>query len=187
MTEITGIPTTAPIRTLADLAAVADERTLERAVARAERNGQVTVHELGSLVDQMQGRVGGPVLRAVVHRPGGTAFTRSEAEDRFLALIRETPIAPPRVNAVVLGQEVDFYWAAHGLVVEVDGYAYHGSRPRFVGDRRRDGRFAAHGIRVLRFTWDQIVHDERGTLVILAQVLARADGGGVNREGGKRS
>jgi very-short-patch-repair endonuclease len=170
---VDGIPVTAPARTLADLATVVDSRTLEQAVAGAERADLITRDELRTLVDRRRGRPGVALLRTVVCREGGAAFTRSEAEARLLALIRGTPLPTPQVNAVVLGREVDFFWAEAAVVVEVDGYAFHRSRHSFEGDRQRDALFAAHGIRVLRFTWDQIVHHERSTLATVAQVLAR--------------
>lgn len=173
VTTVDSVPVTAAARTLCDLAAVADSRTLERAVARAARNGLITSDEIDGLVEQRRGRLGGPLLRAVVQREGRPAFTRSEVEDSFLDLIRGTGLAPPRVNVVLHGREVDFLWEYEGVVVEIDGFAYHSSRRSFASDRRRDGRFMARGIRVLRFTWEQVVHEPKATLVTLAQALAQ--------------
>jgi len=45
------------------------------------------------------------------------------------------------------------------LIVEVDGFAYHSSRPAFERDRRRDARLQAAGFRVIRFTYLQIVNE----------------------------
>jgi very-short-patch-repair endonuclease len=89
------------------------------------------------------------VLRAYQPR----AFTRSEAERRFLSLCRRHGLPTPRANAVVEGYEVDFLWAEAGLAVEVDGAAFHHTRTAFHADRRRDRGLAAVGIQVVRVTW----------------------------------
>src|SRR5204863_5525897 len=44
----------------------------------------------------------------------------------------------------------------HGLVVELDGHAVHGTRTAFERDRARDRAFQAAGWRVIRVTWRQL-------------------------------
>mgnify|MGYP001829001057 FL=1 len=44
------------------------------------------------------------------------------------------------------------------VVVEFDGFEHHGSLRAFGEDRRRDRALAALGFRVLRFTYDEVVH-----------------------------
>lgn len=182
---VDGVPVTAPVRTIADLAGLATSRELERAVARAERQGLVSDGELKGLVARRRGRPGVRLLRAVVMRAGGAALTRSEAESRFLELVRGTGLDQPEVNRVVHGHEVDFYWPHSGIAVEIDGFAYHSSRHSFATDRRRDARlFSTAGVQVLRFTWEQIVQEPKATLVTLARALDRGPGrGGVVRDG----
>ena len=80
----------------------------------------------------------------------GNTLTRSELEERFLLFCAEHGIVSPRVNALVAGLEVDFYWPRLKLVVEVDGSAFHRTRAAFERDRRRDTRLATAGVRVLR-------------------------------------
>jgi hypothetical protein len=53
-------------------------------------------------------------------------LTRSEFEDEFLAQIRQAGLPEPLSNYVLDAPdhgrgEPDFYWPAHGLVVETDG------------------------------------------------------------------
>jgi very-short-patch-repair endonuclease len=78
------------------------------------------------------------------------------------------------MNVLVYGHEVDCFWRGARLVIEVDGYAYHGSAHAFVRDRRRDSALAAAGIHVLRLSWHQIVDEPEKTLVQLALAIARA-------------
>jgi very-short-patch-repair endonuclease len=171
-TLLGGIPVTTPLRTLRDLSMVVGPRELERAAARAERQNLVRSDDLSSLVARHRGRPGAPVLRAVLGRGGVPVLTRSEAETRFLALVRGGRLPGPEANVMVRGYEVDFLWRAQGIAVEVDGFGFHSSRHRFERDRLRDAEMLAAGIRVMRVTWRQIVDEPSATLVRLAQALA---------------
>jgi very-short-patch-repair endonuclease len=71
----------------------------------------------------------------------------------------------------VNGIEVDLLWREQRLVVEVDGFAYHSGRAAFERDRVRDSRLVALGIRVVRVTWRQIVHEPSAVIAGLAQAL----------------
>lgn len=172
---VEGIPVTAPGRTLVDLAAVAAARDVERALARAEREQLVAGADLPALITRYGSRPGVRLLRAVACRAGGPAMTRSEAEERFLSLIREADLPVPEVNVPVGGYEVDFLWRGRGLAVEVDGYRFHASRPSFEHDRRRATRLAALGIHVIPLTWRQLVEERTATAVQLGQALLRAE------------
>jgi very-short-patch-repair endonuclease len=103
------------------------------------------------------------------------ALTRSQAEERFLELIRAADLPTPDVNTPLHGFEVDFLWREQRLVVEIDGYAYHSDRQAFEGDRSRDATLAAHGYRVIRVTWRQLRDAPTAVVARVAQALARAD------------
>jgi very-short-patch-repair endonuclease len=75
---------------------------------------------------------------------------------------------------MLAGYEVDFFWRLEQLVVEVDGFAYHGSRRKFEDDRRRDTWLAAQGVNVLRVTWQQVRKEPEVVIARLAQTLTRA-------------
>jgi very-short-patch-repair endonuclease len=75
------------------------------------------------------------------------------------------------VNARVGRFEVDFFWPAHRLVLEVDGFEHHGTPEAFQSDRRRDAALIAAGLRVVRVTWKQITEDPITTMVRLTQAL----------------
>ena len=175
ITKIEGVPVSTLSRTLLDLASVLSDRELEQAVARAER-GPVSRGELLDLMARSRNRVGMPRLRALLEHAGQLPLTRSEAEDRFLALVRTGELAPPEVNVTLAGYEVDFAWRDERIVVEVDGFAFHSSRSSFESDRRRDAKLAAHGFIVMRVTWRQLARKPEATLVRLAQALAVARG-----------
>ena len=169
-----GIPVTAPARTILDVAGVLGGSDLEHVVARAERDGLVDRKSLATLLQRFPGRPGTPALREILASAGGAALTRSEAEDQFRALAREARFPPPRVNVRAGPYELDFFWPEERLAVEIDGFRHHSSRPRFLGDRRKDAWLLARGITVLHLSWQQITEDRLATAVEVGRGLALA-------------
>ena len=100
-------------------------------------------------------------------------ITRSELEERFLALVAASDLPRPLVNASVAGYEVDFFWAERRLVVETDGAAFHRTAGAFEEDRRRDATLQIAGYRVVRFTWRQVVNDPGGVAATLKELCYR--------------
>lgn len=171
---VDGIPTTSPARTLLDLARAVGSRELEQAVARAEKARLASRAEVLSLIARHPKRGGYRSLRALVQDSVSLAVTRSEAEERFLALVRKARLPVPAVNVRVGGYEVDFFWRSERLVVEVDGFAFHSSRSQFERDHQKDVDLSARGFQVVRVTWRQIVAAPEATLARLAGTLAVA-------------
>jgi very-short-patch-repair endonuclease len=169
-----GLPLTAPARTLLDLAELIDPDALRRAVEEGQLRGLTRPAELRALLDRSPGRRGAGALAAVLAADAAPALTRSQAEERLLALLRAAELPPTAVNARLGGHEVDLLWAAQRLVVEVDGFAYHGGRAAFERDRLRDAELQAAGYRVVRVTWRQLVERPEALIARLAQALARS-------------
>jgi hypothetical protein len=63
---------------------------------------------LVTLTAARSGRPGAPSLRSLLEEETGPALTRSEAEERFLALIRKAQLLAPETNVFVGEYEVDF-------------------------------------------------------------------------------
>lgn len=173
VTRVDGIPITAPPRTLFDVASVVRGRELEQAVAQAERQGLTRRSELLSVISHHRRRPGVRAMRHMLEDDVEPVLARSEAEERFLALVRKTQLPRPKVNTWIGGHEVDFLWRLERLIVEVDGFAFHSSREKFEGDRRRDADLSAMGFHVLRVTWRQVTQQPEVVLVLVAQALAR--------------
>ena len=102
----------------------------------------------------------------------------SELEARFAELCRSAGLPEPR-RQVTLGHHapigrVDFLFADHGLVVELDGAVFHDDHLDHDRDRRRDNELAALGMRVLRVRWPDVVErpDEVAGLVRAALAAA---------------
>lgn len=164
-----GIQVTSVARTLLDVAGVASVRNAERVLAEALSRGLVREPALLTMLQQHPGLRGAGVLGALLD--AGPTHTRSEAEDRFLALMQEAGLPRPQVNVKVASYEVDFHWPAAALVVEVDGIRFHLSRAAFRKDRRRDAELIRTGLRVLRVTWDQLTDERVALAVLVAQAL----------------
>jgi Transcriptional regulator, AbiEi antitoxin len=126
-----GLPLTAPVRTIIDLAHVLPFRDLQRAYEGAQVQRLVRPSELRSALGRSPGRRGAPAIRALLDLDLKPAPTRSEAEARLLALLRAADLPPTDVNARIGRHEVDFLWRHQRLVVEVDGFAYHAHRAAF--------------------------------------------------------
>jgi very-short-patch-repair endonuclease len=141
------IPVTTPARTLRDLRAVLPREEWEAAADRARARGL-------------------PVTDLVDEAP-----TRSALERRFLQLCRRHRIPAPRVNVRVGSFVVDFLWEESQLIVEVDGYEFHGGRISFEADRARDAELTLHGFRVLRFTYGQVTGEPERIASTVRQLL----------------
>ena len=168
VTHRDGIPVTAPVRTLMDLAAQHARRPLERTLDAAARLRLVERQELEAIVAAQPGHHGAARLAVILadHQLGST-FTRSDLEERMFAICRQSRLPQPRTNTSVEG-EVDFLWPAERLVVETDGYASHGTREAFERDRDRDARLALAGYLVLRFSYRRITREPQVVASLLS-------------------
>jgi very-short-patch-repair endonuclease len=169
-----GLRVTSPARTLLDLAAVVTQDELDRATNEALVLRLTTTQELRSYLARRSSRRGARALTQVMRHE--VHVTRSELEQRMLALIRRIGLPPPKTNVHVLGHEVDFLWADARLIVETDGYAPHGTRRAFERDRSRDARLTAAGYRVLRFTWWQLLNEPEVVAARVAEALSAERG-----------
>ena len=148
-----GIRVTTPARTILDLAASLDRRSLERLLDRAELERLTDRPALEAAIDRWQGHHGvGALGRVLREHTAGTTVTKSQLEERMLALCRAHGLPRPLVNHPVEGIEVDFVFGDARLLVEADSWTHHRSRDAFERDRERDAIFARAGYRVLRFT-----------------------------------
>lgn len=105
-----------------------------------------------------------------VRRQCSSAPARSEGCCRLYA---PPPYLLRELNTRLGRFEVDFLWRAERLVVEVDGYAFHGGRAAFERDRRRDAELQAEGLRVMRVTWRQLVGEPDAVVARLTRALRR--------------
>jgi very-short-patch-repair endonuclease len=159
VTTVNAIPVTSVPRTLLDYARTANPHQLRTAIEAAERLELFDGDAIHALLDRSPGRAT-TKLRAVLKTMTGTIpWSRSELERAFLELVREAGLPEPQVNMSVLGYDTDFYWPAHRLIVETDGWGYHRTRAQFEEDRRRDTERMLQRIRTVRLTQRRIQHE----------------------------
>jgi very-short-patch-repair endonuclease len=168
-----GLPLTSPARTIIELAAYVSFDELDRLVAEARANRLVRPGELQAALDRAKYRRGVARMRAFLADETEPDFTRSKGERRLLDLLRQSRLPQPRSNRRAAGYEVDFLWEAEKLVVEFDGYRFHGHRRAFEHDRRKDVDLASAGYQVLRFTWRQLTEEPLVVIAAIARALGR--------------
>ena len=81
---------------------------------------------------------------------------------RVLIVQRGLPIPETQLVVRQAGRfigRVDFAWPDQRLIVETDGFAFHSDRASYRKDRRRGNALQLAGWVVLRFSWEDVVHD----------------------------
>jgi len=120
--------------TLLNIAAVESRRRLERACDESEVQRLFDLVAIEELLGRSGGCRGAGALRSMLEEHAiGTTLTRSELEERMLALCRAAGLPLPVVNEPVVGGSgrwhcVDFLWADRRVIVETDGHAFHSTR-----------------------------------------------------------
>jgi len=160
VTKRKGIPLTAPVRTLVDLAGRLGRGPLERAIREADKRDLADPDALRAALDDLRGQRGVGKLRAVLDRHT-FVLTDTELERLFVPIARRAGLLKPKTQCVVNGFQVDFYWPELGLVVETDGLRYHRTPAQQAADRVRDQAHTSAGLTPLRFTHAQVAY-ERG-------------------------
>ena len=171
---VEGLPVTSPARTLIDIALELDDQTFWWAVNEALVQEHVTERELRAAAAAARGRRGAPILAALLESLREPAITRSEAEKRFLALLRAAQLPTPRTNVPLHGYNADCYWPALGVVVEVQSHRFHSGRAAIERDARKCAKLTAAGLTVVYVTWRQMVEEPYAVVARVAQVLALA-------------
>jgi hypothetical protein len=152
-----GIPITTVHRTLLDLASTARPAELERALAQAMHLQLYDQRAIDDVIARSNGHRGTGALARATKRP--VQVTKSEWEDRMLRIVGGAGLPEPICNESLHVPDhgeckPDFYWPAHHLIVETDGWEAHRTLAAFRADRAKDAALTAAGYRVLRFTWD---------------------------------
>ena len=165
-----GIRVTSPARALLDSAPLMNAKSLTRAVNEARRAKLASLEALGDVVARFPLHPGAPLLAphaGVRHEP-----TRSVLEDDFLEFCRHYGLPTPQVNVVVAGYEVDTYFEAERLIVELDSWGFHSDRHSFQNDRERDATTLALGIATVRITWERFTATPATEAARLRSILA---------------
>jgi very-short-patch-repair endonuclease len=155
-----GIPCTNILRTIIDLGAV-DPGGLHGAVGHAITTNLASLGALDAAVAELagQGRRGVVALREAIadwsidQKPADSVLEKVMAH-----LIDRYGLPPVVFHPIIEGYEVDFRVCGTPVILECDGWKYHGlDRENFERDRDRDADLIAAGWIVVRFTYRAIV------------------------------
>jgi very-short-patch-repair endonuclease len=167
-----GIPVTAVVLTLVDLAARLGRDALEAAIGEADKRDLTDPEQLRSALTSCRKRPGIAILRRTLDRRT-FRLTDSKLERLFLPIARRAGLPVPETRRYESGFRVDFYWPELGLIVETDGLRYHRTPAQQTRDRLRDQRHTAEGLVPLRFTHEQIRYEPRHVEHTLRAVATR--------------
>jgi hypothetical protein len=151
-----GVPVTSPARTVLDLQPRLTDARLTRVVNDLRVAGHLSKTAFRDLCARCT-KVN--ALLGDSERP-----TRSPPEDRFKPFLTRQGIPHPEFNVTIDGREVDALYREQKLIIEIDSWGYHGDRPAFRRDRRKDGRALASGYRTLRVVTDQLDDETAETI-----------------------
>lgn len=163
-----GIPATAPTRTVWDLASTLSPAALRRVFEKGERKGWLSRPRLGELLAGSPTHAGAGAIRELLSSPRHSlAETRSLLEDLLLEICGDLALPPPLVNVPLLGYEVDFLWPGARFVVEADG-GDHLTPSQRDSDNARDIALGRAGYLVRRYSSAAPAHRR----VVAEEVLA---------------
>jgi very-short-patch-repair endonuclease len=173
-----GIPITSPARTLFDIAPSLGDREFERAFDEAlVARRLITRAAVRALLAANPRRPGSGRLRDLIEPGRNSSITKSEAENRMLALVRRARLPMPETDVKIGPWEVDFLWRRERVAVEVDGHDFHSSRAALERDHRKDADLQHRGLFVLRFSGREVKREPVAVLAAVVTALARRNPG----------
>jgi predicted transcriptional regulator of viral defense system len=179
ITTVANLPVTTVPRTIFDMAAEASVDRVESMIREAEYRQLHDTLSLRDLLERYPRRQGRRRVRVALERlealPSGRA--RSPLEERFLPFLRRHGLPRPRLNDwIVAGGrrfQVDCHWPGTGQVVELDGWAAHGTRSAFRSDRTRDRVLRVAGYEVTRIAGAQLDDEPEAVAADLRRLLTK--------------
>ena len=165
--RVDGIRTTTIPQTIADLVGILPVRAIEDMIDTEVINGRASVEALENRRDAMQ-RHHLPYRRVfadiLADRARTLDLATSVLEARLIDILRtlDLPGWSPQFPLPWWqggSGRGDVAIPAWRIIIEADGRQWHTRLGDFERDRRRDQLAAANGWLVLRFSWNEIVHD----------------------------
>jgi very-short-patch-repair endonuclease len=165
-----GLRVTSPARTVFDVAPRLTDKALTRAVNELRIARRLRLEHLGELVARLPRHPGATRVKPLIETRQGP--TRSELEDSFAAFARHFDLPPFEFNARVARYEVDVLFPEQRVIVELDGFEFHGTRQAFEKDRERDATTLAAGHITVRMTWERLTNAPEREAPRLHAILA---------------
>jgi Protein of unknown function (DUF559) len=151
ITRQLGVRVTTPERTALDFAPCVSDKRLTRVVNDSRRAGHLHLDSLADVLARNPHHPATKRLMRFVEHPT-RAPTNSRLEDDFVEFAKRYGLPAPATNTHLLGYEVDVFYPAERVIVELDGREFHSDRDTFESDRNRDADMLAAGIVTIRIT-----------------------------------
>ena len=159
---------TTPLRTVVDCARVLP---FDEALAIADsalRSGAVTRADLDAI--DVRG-AGADAVRRVLRHADGRAANPFESVLRALCIEAGLVVEPQAAIDLGTGEvHPDLVCHQLRLVLEADSWTFHATRKAHGRDCARYNLLVLRGWRVLRFTWEQVMHDQAYVRWVLAEL-----------------
>ncbi len=155
-----GLELTSPALALIEFAARASRKEVRFAFLEACRLGLLKQREVAYCFGRISGRRGAKKLKPLLALwvPELNRI-RSVLEGLFLLVWVQRGLPMPKVNVKVFGYEVDDFWEKQGLVLELDGDAFHRDPAQRSIDAAKQRELEARGLTVIRVTYAELERD----------------------------
>jgi len=164
LTTVAGIRVTCVERALRDYASTADPAQITKALTQGEKIGCFCWDQLRNLVAASNGHRGMSILLKEINGwEPCFADASSDPEIDGLRLIRHRGLPMPEVNVRIGNYVADFLWRHLALAVEIDPYGTHSGLASHRQDHRKGIELEAGGLRVIRFTAEDLYGHEQRT------------------------
>ncbi len=162
-------------RTIVDLAAVAGDGAVERAVEAVLRRGLTTLDRVTP--ELAAARPGVVRLRRVLDRRARGRPAGSDLEVLLIRLLRAAGLPDPvRQHEACVGAArycIDLAYPDRRLGIELDGREWH-EGDAFQRDRSRQSALVLAGWTVLRFTWADVTERPDQVVALITRALRAA-------------
>jgi len=157
-----GFVVTDEAETVLTMARELDQTRLEALVDWLLARKSCSIEDLSAVVDVSAGMPGMAKLRPIVAYRQPTAYQPPTSElERLLYRLLDSSLLPRVTRQLPIHYRqvdltVDAFIGAWGLIVEGDGRRWHTRRADLERDRLRDNEATAHGLAVLRFSYEML-------------------------------
>lgn len=166
-----GIPVTTILRTLSDLAASAAPADLRRMIEAAALKHGILPMTVATYARRSPRRPGAARLARAAHEVAGPVLLRSGLETMFRTLMEEAGIGLPETNVPFRRWELDAYWRALAVAVELDWHTTHLAQRNYRVDRRKGMALARAGIELIRVAGEDMEDCPREVVATVLAVL----------------
>jgi very-short-patch-repair endonuclease len=159
---------TTPLRTVVDCARILPFDEALAVADSALRSGAVTRADLDAI--DVRG-AGADAVRRVLTHADGRAANPFESVLRALCIEAGLVVEPQATLDLGTGDvRPDLVCHMLRLVLEADSWTFHATRKAHRRDCARYNLLVVRGWRVLRFTWEQVMHDQAYVRWVLAEL-----------------